>query len=62
QQSGSGGRQGAPQTEIEGMDDDYDNYESHVASQDRLKSRAKPFGRLSFQPLMIQRTLYKSQE
>ncbi|KAA6356263.1 MAG: hypothetical protein EZS28_048210, partial [Streblomastix strix] len=53
--SGSGaGGQGM--MEIDGMEDDYDYYESQAARQDRLKSRAKPFGRLLFHPSMIQRT------
>ncbi|KAA6361751.1 MAG: hypothetical protein EZS28_042722, partial [Streblomastix strix] len=39
-----------------GMEDDYDYYESQPARQDRMKSRAKPFGRLPFHPSMIQRT------
>ncbi|KAA6354889.1 MAG: hypothetical protein EZS28_049584, partial [Streblomastix strix] len=42
--------------DIDGMEDDYDYYESQAARQDRLKSRAKPFGRLPFHPGMIQRT------
>ncbi|KAA6378441.1 MAG: hypothetical protein EZS28_026032 [Streblomastix strix] len=49
--SGAGGTM-----EIDGMDDDYDYYESQAARQDRLKSRAEPFGRLPFHPSMIQRT------
>ncbi|KAA6386782.1 MAG: hypothetical protein EZS28_017691 [Streblomastix strix] len=49
--SGAGGMM-----EIDGMEDDYDYYESQAARQDRLKSRAKPFGRLPFHPSMIQRT------
>ncbi|KAA6368585.1 MAG: hypothetical protein EZS28_035888, partial [Streblomastix strix] len=53
--SGSGaGGQGL--IEVDGMEDDYDYYESQAARQDRLKSRAKPFGRLPFHPIMIQRT------
>ncbi|KAA6356295.1 MAG: hypothetical protein EZS28_048178, partial [Streblomastix strix] len=47
--SGSGaGGQGM--MEVDGMDDDYDYYESQPARQDRMKSRAKPFGRLPFHP------------
>ncbi|KAA6389267.1 MAG: hypothetical protein EZS28_015205 [Streblomastix strix] len=41
---------------VDGMGDDYDYYESQPARQDRIKSRAKPFGRLPFHPSMIQRT------
>ncbi|KAA6390152.1 MAG: hypothetical protein EZS28_014320 [Streblomastix strix] len=53
--SGSGaGGQGL--MEVDGMEDDYDYYESQAARQDRLKSRAKPFVRLPFHPSMIQRT------
>ncbi|KAA6398788.1 MAG: hypothetical protein EZS28_005686 [Streblomastix strix] len=42
--------------EVDGMEDDYDYYESQPARQDRMRSRAKPFGRLPFHPSMIQRT------
>ncbi|KAA6359378.1 MAG: hypothetical protein EZS28_045095, partial [Streblomastix strix] len=42
--------------DIDGMEDDYDYYESQPATQDRLKSRARPFGRLPFHLNMIQRT------
>ncbi|KAA6394332.1 MAG: hypothetical protein EZS28_010140 [Streblomastix strix] len=42
--------------EVDGMEDDYDYYESQVIRQDRMKSRAKPFGKLQFHPSMIQRT------
>ncbi|KAA6397774.1 MAG: hypothetical protein EZS28_006700 [Streblomastix strix] len=42
--------------EVDGIEDDYDYYESQAARQDRLKSRAEPFGRLPFHPSMIQRT------
>ncbi|KAA6366455.1 MAG: hypothetical protein EZS28_038018 [Streblomastix strix] len=49
--SGAGGMM-----DIDGMEDDYDYYESQAARQDRLKSRAKPFDRLPFHPSMIQRT------
>ncbi|KAA6354140.1 MAG: hypothetical protein EZS28_050333, partial [Streblomastix strix] len=42
--------------EVDGMEDDYDYYESQPARQDRMKSRAKPFGRLPFHPSMIQRS------
>ncbi|KAA6392812.1 MAG: hypothetical protein EZS28_011663 [Streblomastix strix] len=53
--SGSGvGGQGM--MEIDGIEDDYDYYESQAVRQDRLKSRVKPFGRLPFHPSMIQRT------
>ncbi|KAA6308804.1 MAG: hypothetical protein EZS28_056622, partial [Streblomastix strix] len=53
---GSGGASGQGMMEVDGMEDDYDYYESQVARQDRLKSRAKQFGRLPFHPSMIQRT------
>ncbi|KAA6379519.1 MAG: hypothetical protein EZS28_024954 [Streblomastix strix] len=53
---GAGGAGGQGLMEIDGMDDDYDYYESQPARQDRMKSRAKPFGRLPFHPSMIQRT------
>ncbi|KAA6395435.1 MAG: hypothetical protein EZS28_009037 [Streblomastix strix] len=57
-------RQGAPQSEngdgglmkIDENKDDYDYYESQLAKQNRMKSRAIPFGRLSFHLLLIQRT------
>ncbi|KAA6391881.1 MAG: hypothetical protein EZS28_012594 [Streblomastix strix] len=49
--SGAGGMM-----DIDRMEDDYDYYESQPARQDRMKSRAKPFGRLPFHPNMIQRT------
>ncbi|KAA6382246.1 MAG: hypothetical protein EZS28_022227 [Streblomastix strix] len=49
--SGAGGMM-----DIDGMEDDYDYYESQPARQDRMRSRAKPFGRLPFHPSMIQRT------
>ncbi|KAA6365055.1 MAG: hypothetical protein EZS28_039418, partial [Streblomastix strix] len=53
--SGSGaGGQGL--MEVDGLEDDYDYYESQPARQDRMRSRAKPFGRLLFHPSMIQRT------
>ncbi|KAA6371362.1 MAG: hypothetical protein EZS28_033111 [Streblomastix strix] len=52
--SGAGGVGGM--MEIDGMEDVYDYYESQAARQDRLKSRAKPFGKLPFHPNMIQRT------
>ncbi|KAA6376135.1 MAG: hypothetical protein EZS28_028338 [Streblomastix strix] len=42
--------------EIDGMEDDNDYYESQTARQERMKSRAKPFGKLSFYPSVIQRT------
>ncbi|KAA6385544.1 MAG: hypothetical protein EZS28_018930 [Streblomastix strix] len=42
--------------EVDGMEDDYDYYESQPARQDRIKSRAKSFGRLPFHPSMIQST------
>ncbi|KAA6380823.1 MAG: hypothetical protein EZS28_023649 [Streblomastix strix] len=50
-QSGDGGLM-----EIDGMNDDYDYYESQAAIQSGMKSQAKPFGRLPFHPSMIQRT------
>ncbi|KAA6389957.1 MAG: hypothetical protein EZS28_014515 [Streblomastix strix] len=52
---GAGGAGGALM-EIVGMDDDYDYYESQSERYDRIKARAKPFGRLPFHPSMIQRT------
>ncbi|KAA6373417.1 MAG: hypothetical protein EZS28_031056 [Streblomastix strix] len=42
--------------DIDGDDDDYDYYETRAARQDRIKARAKTFGRLPFHPSMIQRT------
>ncbi|KAA6400342.1 MAG: hypothetical protein EZS28_004132 [Streblomastix strix] len=51
---GAGGAGGL--MEVDGMEDDYDYYESQAAKQDRMESRAKPFGRLSIHPSMIQRT------
>ncbi|KAA6401013.1 MAG: hypothetical protein EZS28_003452 [Streblomastix strix] len=42
--------------EIDGIQDNYDYYASLAARYDRLKSRARPFGRLPFHPSMIQRT------
>ncbi|KAA6354218.1 MAG: hypothetical protein EZS28_050255 [Streblomastix strix] len=51
---GAGGAGGL--MEVDGMKDDYDYYESQPARQDRMKSRAKPFGRLPFHLSMIQRT------
>ncbi|KAA6357317.1 MAG: hypothetical protein EZS28_047156, partial [Streblomastix strix] len=53
---GSGGSGAGGMMDIDGMEDDYDYYESQPARQDRLKSRARPFGRLPFHPSMIQRT------
>ncbi|KAA6373049.1 MAG: hypothetical protein EZS28_031424 [Streblomastix strix] len=50
-QSGLGGLM-----EIDGMEDDYDYYESQANRYDRMKSRAKLFIRLLFHPSMIQRT------
>ncbi|KAA6400269.1 MAG: hypothetical protein EZS28_004205 [Streblomastix strix] len=55
-QYGSGGADGQGLMEVDGMEDDYDYYESQAARQDRMKSRAKPFGRLPFLPSMILRT------
>ncbi|KAA6390446.1 MAG: hypothetical protein EZS28_014025 [Streblomastix strix] len=55
-QQGSGGAGGQGMMEIDGQEDDYDYYESQAARYDRLKSRAKPFGKLPFHPSMIQRT------
>ncbi|KAA6395559.1 MAG: hypothetical protein EZS28_008911 [Streblomastix strix] len=55
-QQGSGGAGGQGLMEVDGMEDDYDYYESQPARQNRMKSRAKPFGRLPFLPSMIQRT------
>ncbi|KAA6385727.1 MAG: hypothetical protein EZS28_018749, partial [Streblomastix strix] len=42
--------------DIDVIEGDYDYYESQATRQDRMKSRAKPFGMLSFHPSMIQRT------
>ncbi|KAA6372002.1 MAG: hypothetical protein EZS28_032471 [Streblomastix strix] len=56
QGAGGSGAGGQGLMEVDGMEDDYDYYESQAARQDRLKSRAKPFGRLPFHPSMIQRT------
>ncbi|KAA6380766.1 MAG: hypothetical protein EZS28_023706 [Streblomastix strix] len=55
---GAGGQQGsgARLIEIDGIEDDYDYYESQAARQDGMKSRAKPFGRLPFHLLMFQST------
>ncbi|KAA6391874.1 MAG: hypothetical protein EZS28_012600 [Streblomastix strix] len=53
---GAGGAGGQGLMDIDGMEDDYDYYESQAARQDRMKSRAKPFGWLPFHPIMIQRT------
>ncbi|KAA6376296.1 MAG: hypothetical protein EZS28_028178 [Streblomastix strix] len=53
-QQGSGGAGGL--MEVDGTEDDYDYYESQATRQDRMKLRAKPFGRLPFHPSMIQRT------
>ncbi|KAA6362694.1 MAG: hypothetical protein EZS28_041779 [Streblomastix strix] len=55
-QQGSGGANGQGIMEVDGMEDDYDYYESQAARQNRLKSRAKQFDRLPFHPSMIQRT------
>ncbi|KAA6361546.1 MAG: hypothetical protein EZS28_042927 [Streblomastix strix] len=52
----SGGSGARGMIDIDGMEDDYDYYESQPVRQDRMKSRAKPFGRLPFHPSMIQRT------
>ncbi|KAA6355064.1 MAG: hypothetical protein EZS28_049409, partial [Streblomastix strix] len=54
QSSGEAGGQGL--MEVDGLEDDYDYYESQANRQDRKKSRAKSFGRLPFHPSMIQRT------
>ncbi|KAA6394182.1 MAG: hypothetical protein EZS28_010288 [Streblomastix strix] len=53
---GAGGAGGQCLMEVDGMEDNYDYYESQVTGQDRMKSRAKPFGRLPFHLSMIQRT------
>ncbi|KAA6360348.1 MAG: hypothetical protein EZS28_044125, partial [Streblomastix strix] len=53
---GAGGSGAGGMMDIDGMEDDYDYYESQAARQDRLKSRARQFGRLPFHPSMIQRT------
>ncbi|KAA6396529.1 MAG: hypothetical protein EZS28_007943 [Streblomastix strix] len=42
--------------EVDVMEDDYDYYESQASRQDRMKSRAKPFCRLPFNPILIQGT------
>ncbi|KAA6367909.1 MAG: hypothetical protein EZS28_036564, partial [Streblomastix strix] len=39
---GSDGSGAGGMMDIDGMEDDYDYYESQAARQDRLKSRAKP--------------------
>ncbi|KAA6390905.1 MAG: hypothetical protein EZS28_013568 [Streblomastix strix] len=41
-QQGSGGAGGQGLMEVDGMDDDYDYYESQANRQDSMKSRAKP--------------------
>ncbi|KAA6393769.1 MAG: hypothetical protein EZS28_010706 [Streblomastix strix] len=56
EQCGSGGRYGASEMENDIEEDDYDYYESQAATQDRVKSRAKPFEILLFNPSLIQRT------
>ncbi|KAA6397873.1 MAG: hypothetical protein EZS28_006601 [Streblomastix strix] len=53
---GSGGAGGQGLMEVDGMEDDYDYYESQATRQDTMKSRAKPFGMLPIHPSMIQRT------
>ncbi|KAA6352815.1 MAG: hypothetical protein EZS28_051658, partial [Streblomastix strix] len=53
---GAGGSGAGGMMDIDGMEDDYDYYESQAARQDRMKSRAKRFSRLPFHPSMIQRT------
>ncbi|KAA6403918.1 MAG: hypothetical protein EZS28_000556 [Streblomastix strix] len=35
---------------IDGMEDNYDYYESQASRQSRMKQRAKPFGRLPIHP------------
>ncbi|KAA6402155.1 MAG: hypothetical protein EZS28_002317 [Streblomastix strix] len=55
-QQGSGGSGAGGLMEVDGMEDDYDYYESQPARQDRMRSRAKRFRRLPFHPSMIQRT------
>ncbi|KAA6401965.1 MAG: hypothetical protein EZS28_002509 [Streblomastix strix] len=55
-EKGAGGAGGQGLVEVDGMEDDYDYYESQPARQDRMKSRTKPFGRLPLHPSMIQRT------
>ncbi|KAA6400384.1 MAG: hypothetical protein EZS28_004087 [Streblomastix strix] len=55
-QQGSGGASGQGLMEVDEMEDDYDYFESQANRQERMKSRAKPFGRLPFHPSMIQRT------
>ncbi|KAA6387983.1 MAG: hypothetical protein EZS28_016491 [Streblomastix strix] len=52
---GAGGAGGQGLMDIDGMEDDYDYYESQPVRQDRMKSRAKPLDRLLFHPSMIQR-------
>ncbi|KAA6359351.1 MAG: hypothetical protein EZS28_045122 [Streblomastix strix] len=53
---GAGGSGAGGMMEVDGMEDDYDYNETRAARQDRLRSRAKPFGKLPFHPSMIQRT------
>ncbi|KAA6387426.1 MAG: hypothetical protein EZS28_017049 [Streblomastix strix] len=48
QSAGGSGANGL--IEIDGIEDDYDYYESYATRQDRMKLRAKPFGRLPFHP------------
>ncbi|KAA6397385.1 MAG: hypothetical protein EZS28_007090 [Streblomastix strix] len=56
-QQGTGGQSDAGSLMvIDGMEDDYDYYESQATRQGRLKSRAKPFCWLSFHPPRIQTT------
>ncbi|KAA6394571.1 MAG: hypothetical protein EZS28_009901 [Streblomastix strix] len=47
---GAGGSGAGGMREVDGMEDDYDYYESQAARQNRLRSRAKPFGKLAFHP------------
>ncbi|KAA6393331.1 MAG: hypothetical protein EZS28_011142 [Streblomastix strix] len=55
-QQGSCSAGGQGLMEVDGMEDDYDYYESQANRQDRMKSRAKSFDRLPFHPNMFQRT------
>ncbi|KAA6404272.1 MAG: hypothetical protein EZS28_000205 [Streblomastix strix] len=56
QEQSDSGQQGSPQILINKLQDDYDYYESQAARKDRIKARAKPFGKLPFHPSTIQKT------
>ncbi|KAA6388803.1 MAG: hypothetical protein EZS28_015669 [Streblomastix strix] len=49
-QEGAGGSGAGGLMEVDGIEDDYDYYESQATRQDRMKLCAKPFGRLPFHP------------